>query len=432
MNHSPKRTRRGFSGRTSISRLLLIIFLAGLVVSSFVVYSVFLTYRVSAVSDMAKADGRRISHLVFEHFYSVMRKGATRGEIDDLVHHIQNQLPDYEVTIIRGEPVVRQFGDRPGQADLRVRDKMLSEVLQSGEEYSGASGANLRYLFPIKVTGECAGCHTKARIGEINGVIAVSVPLAALEAPIAAFAHPIMWLALGLVMALLVITFLVLRRRVSLPIVDLADHVSAIYQSADYSRDLVLSEGWPREVRGLAANFNGLMGQVRTSHDQLREFSLRDPLTGLFNRRHFDAAIEQAVVDAQNGGPVFAVLLIDLDRFKPINDQYGHAAGDAMLISVGNALMSAVRGSDLAARVGGDEFAVLALTTNHTEAKELAERLRQAVEASAMRFGHEIIHASCSIGIAVLPENGRRASDLMRAADVAMYANKLSRQGGRE
>ena len=432
MNPPPKKPRRNLTGRTSISRLLLVIFLAGILVSSLVVYSVFLTYRVSAVSDIAKADGRRISHLVFEHFYSVMRKGADRAEIDDLVHHIQNQLPDYEVTIIRGEPVIRQFGDRPGQAELRVNDKILSAVLQSGEEYSGASVGNLRYLFPIKVTGECAGCHTKARIGEINGVIAVSVPIAVLEAPIAAFAHPLMWLALGLVMVLLIVTFLVLRRRVSLPIVELAEHVSAIYKAADYSRDLALSEGWPREVRGLAANFNGLMGQVRTSHDQLREFSLRDPLTGLFNRRHFDAAIEQAVADAQNGGPPFAVLLIDLDRFKPINDQYGHAAGDAMLVSVGNALMSAVRGCDLAARVGGDEFAVLALTTNYAEAEELAERLRQAVEASAMRFGHEIIYALCSIGVAALPENGRRASDLMRAADVAMYANKLSRHASRE
>ena len=220
MPHQDSETRVSAIGRVSIAHLLLVIFLVGLLTSALALYSTFISYRLGAVREMAKADGQRISHLVFEHFYSVMRKGASRDEIDDLVHHIQNQLPNYEVTIIRGEPVVRQFGDRPGQAELRAHDPVLHAVLRSGEEYSGFLGSNLRYLFPVRVTGECAGCHTQAEVGEINGVISVSVPLAALEKPLAAFAYPLMYLALGLVVLLLLVIFLTLRSRVSQPIIS--------------------------------------------------------------------------------------------------------------------------------------------------------------------------------------------------------------------
>lgn len=430
MPHQDSEPRVSIIGRVSIAHLLLVIFLVGLLTSSLALYSTFVSYRLGAVREMAKADGQRISHLVFEHFYSVMRKGASRDEIDDLVHHIQNQLPNYEVTIIRGEPVVRQFGDRPGQAELRAHDPVLRIVLRSGEEYSGFLDSNLRYLFPVRVTGECAGCHTQAEIGEINGVISVSVPLAALETPLAAFAYPLMYLALGLVILLLLVIFLTLRSRVSQPIIELADHVSALSGAADYSRDVVLRKTWPREIRGLAENFNGLLGQVRASQAQLREVSLRDPLTGLFNRRHFDAAIAQACSDALAGAPAFSVLLVDLDRFKEINDQYGHAAGDAVLVSVGKSLLGTVRESDLAVRIGGDEFAVLALTTGYGEALELAERVRQAIEAPLMRFGSDQVRALCSIGVGSFPESGLRSSDLMHAADVAMYADKQARRAG--
>lgn len=415
-------------GRVSISHLLLVIFLVGLLTSSLAVYSTFVSYRAGAVREMAKADGQRISHLVFEHFYSVMRKGASRDEIDDLVHHIQNQLPNYEVTIVRGEPVVRQFGDRPGQTELRAHDPVLRSALKSGDEYSGFLGNNLRYLFPVRVTGECIGCHSQVEVGEINGVISVSVPLAALEKPLAAFAYPLMYLALGLVMTLLLVIFFALRRRVSQPIVELAEHVSEISGAADFSRDVVPGDDWPKEIRGLADNFNGLLGQVRNSQAQLREISLHDPLTGLFNRRHFDAVIEQASQDAQAGAPGFSVLLIDLDRFKPINDVYGHAAGDAVLVSVGKSLLGVVRESDLAARIGGDEFAVIALTTSYAEALELAERVRQAIETPQMRFGSDQVSARCSIGVGSYPDSGLRASDLMHAADLAMYADKQARR----
>jgi diguanylate cyclase (GGDEF)-like protein len=420
-----------YSGQASIGNLLAVVFLIGLIVTAILVYSAFIGYRVSAVRDMAQADAQRISHLVFEHLYSVMQKGATRAELDDLVHHIRVQLPNYEVVIVRGEPVVRQYGDRPGQAYLRQKDSDIADVIHSGQARSDTKGENLRHLFPVKVGAECTGCHSMARVGEVNGVISISVPMSSLEGPIAAIAHPIMLLTIGLLVVLVLVTFLVLRSRVSQPIADLTSHVSEMSDSVDYSRDLTVAPHWPKEVSSLALSFNQLMGQIRASNQQLLDISLRDPLTNLFNRRHFDSVLEQATVDARQGSLQFAVLLIDLDHFKPVNDRYGHAAGDAMLTGVAKALLGALRESDVAARIGGDEFAVLALATDAEQASELAERLRHAVSVPEFRFGHDVVRASCSIGVAGFPDSGELAADLLRAADTAMYVDKTRRSGGR-
>lgn len=421
----------GAAGRLTIGRLLILVFVAGLLVSSALVYFAFSSYLAGAVRTMAQADGERIAHLVYENLYSVMRKGSNRAELDDLVHHIQIRLPDYRVTIVRGEPVAREYGERLGLVQLRDEDSALARVLRTGEAYSGQHGEMLRYLLPVRAGGECLGCHTMARLGDVNGVIAVSVPLEMLERPITELAYPMMYLVLFLLFALILITFLILRSWVSQPIQELAGHVSEIFRARNYSHPLRVGKVWPSEVRSLGVNFNLLMRQVRRSQRRLLDVSLRDPLTGLFNRRHFDTVLERAVLDAEAGGRVFAVLLIDLDEFKPVNDRYGHAAGDALLMNVARALAGSVRQSEVVARIGGDEFAVLTFPESYELRQSLVERLRQAVAGCSLRLGKDQVAAGCSIGVAVFPESGRRAADLLLAADIAMYGDKQQRKQAR-
>lgn len=334
-------------GAISISMLLAIVFVLGVVIAGLTVYSAFIAYRTSIVQDMARADTKQVAELVFEHLYSVMRKGWTGAEIDDVTHRIHLHLPHHEVLVVRGEPLVRQFGDREGHARIREKDSIVADTLKTGQVQFRTEGDRMRYAFPILMASECVACHTISTPGEVNGVIAVSVPLAAMQGPIEGIVHPMMVLTLALTIALLLAVYVVLRRRVMRPMVDLTSHVSAISRATDYSRDIAVGNAWPRELQTLANSFNELMGQVRSSTDALRESSLRDPLTGLFNRRHFDAALEQAAVDASNGATSFAVLLLDLDRFKPINDKFGHAAGDAVLISVAKSLQGELRETDL-------------------------------------------------------------------------------------
>jgi diguanylate cyclase (GGDEF)-like protein len=164
----------------------------------------------------------------------------------------------------------------------------------------------------------------------------------------------------------------------------------------------------------------------RDYEDQLRHAAMHDRLTNIPNRaRSFDA-LEHGV--GQRGGPLTGVLYLDLDGFKPLNDTYGHAFGDDVLVEVANRINGALRPHDLAARLGGDEFAVLLEgLTDHEEADAIAERLC-AVVAAPMDIAGVRASVGVSIGAAIGPTEGDRAT-LLNAADQAMYEAKRAGKG---
>jgi diguanylate cyclase (GGDEF)-like protein len=152
-----------------------------------------------------------------------------------------------------------------------------------------------------------------------------------------------------------------------------------------------------------------------------------DSLTGLPNRDAFYEAVTQAIDRAHAGGPSAAAMIIDLDRFKEVNDTLGHHSGDLLLRQAAERLGEALRESDLLARLGGDEFAVLLPTIGSEKtATEVAGRIRAALEPPFQLQGMSI-HVGGSVGIAIAPEHGKNAEDLIQRADVAMYLAKESR-----
>jgi diguanylate cyclase (GGDEF)-like protein len=158
---------------------------------------------------------------------------------------------------------------------------------------------------------------------------------------------------------------------------------------------------------------------VREIHHQ----ALHDNLTGLPNRELFHDRLEQAIALARREAGTLAVLLIDLDRFKEINDTLGHQNGDSLLEQVGATLSAAVRESDTVARLGGDEFAVVAPRTDSEGALQLAEKVRQALARPCIVMGIDL-ELDASVGISVFPEHGVDADTLLRRADVALYLSK--------
>ena len=148
-----------------------------------------------------------------------------------------------------------------------------------------------------------------------------------------------------------------------------------------------------------------------------------DPLTGLLNRKGFAEAFAVALSAAQRRDAPFALLVGDLDRFKLVNDRLGHGAGDETLRSVATLLDQSTRGNDRAARLGGEEFAVLATDADAQQARQAAERLRERIEAA---FAGHPVPVTISLGVAVYPEDGTDSDALMLAADRALYRAKES------
>jgi diguanylate cyclase (GGDEF)-like protein len=424
----PEPTGATDSRRTSIVVMLTAVFVIIFSIASLSIYSVYLHQRDTVISKLGQIEAQQTAKLIFEHLYSVMRKGWTRDEINDIIHHIRQHLPDYEIAIIRGESVSRQFGEVPGDEVRRKTDPLVMQVLNERKGIFSEAKDGLRYGFPVIMGEECAGCHTAAKAGEINGVIVVAIPDARLREPIETAMRPTV-LLFGVLMVLIFGTiFVIVRWRVVDPIAEVSHQVGNLSELSGSLTRIGVRLGWPREIVTLAQNFNALMDKVDTNRIALEELSLRDALTGLYNRRHFDAVLSQAIADVESGAAGFSVLLLDLDHFKPINDRYGHAAGDAVLVAVAASIHGTLRDTDVAARVGGDEFAVIALASDAATVAELKERLRTAIGGLSLRFGKDTINPECSIGSATCPGDGRSAEELTHASDVAMYADKQLRR----
>jgi diguanylate cyclase (GGDEF)-like protein len=171
-----------------------------------------------------------------------------------------------------------------------------------------------------------------------------------------------------------------------------------------------------------------LADSLQVANDQLRSLALYDNLTGLPNRMLLDDRMAQAVTRAERGGKSFALMFVDLDRFKPVNDMHGHGVGDELLKGVAKRLTGCVRKADTVSRTGGDEFViVLSEIADAKDAAMIGSKLLDELSRPFFVDRHEI-EISCSIGISVYPADGRDVDALMVNADVAMYHAK---RGGR-
>jgi diguanylate cyclase (GGDEF)-like protein len=165
---------------------------------------------------------------------------------------------------------------------------------------------------------------------------------------------------------------------------------------------------------------------------RLRTMAYRDVLTGLYNHRYFHEQLMHEIDRSVRYGQPLSVLLFDMDNFKAINDTYGHLAGDKFLSLVGQLLADQIRSSDIGARYGGDEFAVILPTTTPDEAQLIANKLEAAVaRAVAMTPNDEHVRLGISIGFAACPNDARFAGELLEVADRRLYDVKSSRKVGR-
>ena len=170
--------------------------------------------------------------------------------------------------------------------------------------------------------------------------------------------------------------------------------------------------------------------ELRAARRELERAAATDSLTGLANRRALLQRLREEAERCARHGAGFAVVLIDLDRFKSVNDLHGHEMGDTVLINVAGLLSSLSRTADVAARYGGEEFCVLLSHTDLVGARVWAEHLRQRLAEAEHCSGHARLHVTGSFGVAAAPAYTQPdVAALLRAADSALYRAK---QGGRD
>jgi|GEM_PF-745987 len=182
-------------------------------------------------------------------------------------------------------------------------------------------------------------------------------------------------------------------------------------------------------IGALSTSAGTALGNIK-EHQEVERLSVTDPLTGVNNFRHLTTMLARELERASRFGHPLGVLMLDIDRFKPVNDTYGHAAGDAVLRELARRMQECVREVDTVARYGGEEFALLLPETGVEGAAKLAQRVLTAIRSEVFHLpdGPDIV-VTASVGVAVFPDHGSTATDLMRSADDALYQAKT---GGRD
>ncbi|WP_119155592.1 sensor domain-containing diguanylate cyclase [Caldimonas tepidiphila] len=338
----------------------------------------------------------------------------------DHTHEVIQQIEQTRLNTMRSGIWLRNYALAPASSSLeRMR--------------SSAAGAEVAARRVEALTRDDPGQHrlAQALVGEVRHLLAIYLEAANLAERQGLEALPPVILAY-------------VREDVTRPVRERLDALEKVEQQLLHARSEVQKRHFERVKQLLFGTVLvvaiALLWSIRYSDRLLRldrqavarlaAQAAADPLTGLLNRRELEQQLGLLVQQTVPGGGQAAVMAFDLDDFKPVNDHYGHAAGDAVLKAVGERLQQQCRERDLVARLGGDEFVVvLHSVASRNAAAAIAERMRRTLLAP-VDIGGVRVCVGASIGLAMVPADGRDMDSLLKAADAGLYRAKHAGKGG--
>ena len=234
-----------------------------------------------------------------------------------------------------------------------------------------------------------------------------------------------LWAMTAAALLFVILVYMMISRTVLTPIRKIAN---AITEEGKHVENIALPSKSSREIYALTAAYNAMRRQIHHRQMALEHQALHDALTGLPNRALLQDRLEQVIQQAKRHKTNVALMLLDLDRFKDINDSLGHAVGDTVLQEISLRLNACLRTSDTVARLGGDEFAIISPDVDTTQASFFIEKVIRAIDKPIILSGQNLF-VGVSVGITLFPENAEDADALMRQADIAMYDAKRNKKG---
>ncbi|WP_353662116.1 EAL domain-containing protein [Hydrogenimonas sp. SS33] len=302
-----------------------------------------------ALTRLAMDDARKTSQLVFETLYTKMQEGWSRQDIDKILERLNTVRSDMKVRVVRSPLVEKLFGAVPGDHERISKNPVLRQALEGNESMRVDRNGNIHYFYPVRVEKRCLHCHTNAMVGDVNGVIEVEMPakdiVVSLDRIIFYFLS-----SLGFFLLLFFFFFYwAFDIKLVKPLVALTKRISSI--DPEHPGGSIEVQSRCRELKTLEKTFNRLMEQIHFYYDRLVNSYTTDPLTGLKNMNALKKDLEE--------GRPFSMLLLNIDRFRELNDYYGFAMGDRVLKAVAAYLKEKVGKTMRLYRIGGSEFAVV-------------------------------------------------------------------------
>jgi diguanylate cyclase (GGDEF)-like protein len=408
----------------TLGRLLILLSVLSMAIAFVLIFAVSGMVRDRAIHDLARDDAQQTSRLVFQSLYSAMRKGWRKQEINETIERLNTAMPGAIIKVYRGDVVSKEFGEMEGERALIQQDSALGQAMSDGHDaLLFPDKATIRYLYPLLATQECLKCHTESHVGAVHGVVDITYPISNLKVSFNEVINTVVAYTLIVMGAVFVILYFQLRYLVVLPIANLVGVMRNVTVDMDLSHR-VSSSTWLQELKHLAEYFNHLLKTVQEYNTKLEELSIRDPLTGLYNRRKFQEFIQHEIIRATRHQRGFSVIMIDLDNFKYINDTFGHPIGDMVLKELSAMLGEGLRRGDMLARLGGDEFAIILPETGAPSGLQVATKLHQTLATKEFELPVGKIRSTASFSMVSFPEDGQTEDQIYSAMDVVLYKAK--------
>lgn len=393
--------------KVTYNRLILFIIFASLVFSlaSTLVYSAYLKRH--AIEELAKDEAKKTSLFVFESLYSAMSKGVDKDEIAHIITRLNGVDPNLEIHVFRSAKVAELFGDEREAKQARRNDREVVEALK-GEALLQKHGDDyIRYLYPVEVQQDCLRCHTNVEVGDINGVIDLRYNISNIRISLNSLIKSLLTFFLIFLSAIFLFIYLNLKHNVVNPIGSFILTIKTLMQGHDLSKRVKLKTKIS-EIKDIESFFNQLL-------ESLQQQFYTDSLTGLPNRRK--------VFEVVGRCESCTMAILNIDDFNQLNDFYGSAIGDLVLIKVARKIEPLLDERYTLYRLGGDEYALIKEDTEEVEEFEriLAHLLKKLEEPFVVEGGQDIslnLTAGAAIG----------CEDILIKSNIALKNAKKSKK----
>jgi len=338
------------------------------------------------------------SNTMMAGMQALMTKGANSQEIKNFAQQLNELHPTMDITL--------------ETTSFIPLDKV--EILRGKEV--------VKVIHPIRLEQHCINCHQTGLVNQQIGTITHIYPISELMFKFSdVVALLISFTALSFLL-MFVLTYLYLRYWIIYPLKDLSSFIDQVndhdkLESLDNPSNIT-------EIENIRQAFNRLAKALTENYVQSVSASETDELTGVGNRRQLHEILNIQLFQAKQTEGSFVLLMLDLNRFKHINDTYGHQQGDEALRLFASVLKSVLRQNDYVFRLGGDEFIICLNNITSETIRVVNTKIRMKLQTSPLKIDGQSIQLSTSIGAVSYPEDGKNLADLMKAVDHNMYLDK--------
>lgn len=338
--------------------------------------------------------------------------GGDKELINETISKIEKNISNVNVSIVKNN------NEKMG---------IINDAFISKEPQIHKQTKSLEFATPILFKQECLLCHKTSQIDDVAGVILIEHPILDIKISLKDILMMIFILFVLIILVFFTTWIYFLRKHIIQPINDLISQISKHKTYKDLKNEIIIDTNI-KEIKLLEKAFNIKNRALYSSSSKLEKASNKDHLTGIYNRRKFNEYSTLLLKDAQRYGHIFSLVLIDLNKFKAINDTYGHTIGDNVLIFFSQIINKSIRETDYLFRMGGDEFYLLLSNTTNNESIVIVRKLQEKLKNSKFISENIKLEINASFGIVQYGLDADKIEDLVKIADKRMYANKNNKQ----